>query len=78
MSDSLQSWGRYPYHPQTAKPCYWRADLQQTLADMAAQHGTLLPFGNGRSYGDSCLAASDQVLHMRPLDRFISANWETA
>ena len=38
MSDSLQSWGRYPPHPQTAKPCYWRADLQQTLADMAAQN----------------------------------------
>jgi FAD/FMN-containing dehydrogenase len=44
---------------------------------MAAQHGTLLPFGNGRSYGDSCLAASDHVLHTRPLDRFIAANWET-
>jgi FAD/FMN-containing dehydrogenase len=77
MSNSLHSWGRYPPHPQTAKPCYWRADLQQTMADMAAQHGTLLPFGNGRSYGDSCLAASDQVLHMRPLDRFITANWES-
>lgn len=47
------------------------------LANMAAQHGSLLPFGNGCSYGDSCLAASDQVLHMRPLDRFIAANWET-
>jgi FAD/FMN-containing dehydrogenase len=77
MSGSLQSWGRYPSHPQTAKPCHWRADISQTLADMAAQHGTLLPFGNGRSYGDSCLAASDQVLHMRPIDRFISANWES-
>ncbi|CAG9932807.1 FAD-binding oxidoreductase [Candidatus Nitrotoga arctica] len=77
MSYSLQSWGRYPSHPQTAKPCYWRADLQQTLADMAAQHGTLLPFGNGRSYGDSCLATSGHALHMRPLDRFISANWES-
>lgn len=47
------------------------------LAKLAAQHGSLLPFGNGRSYGDSCLAASDQVLHMRPLDRFIAVNWET-
>ena len=77
MSEDLQSWGRYPSHPQTAKSCHWRADLRRTLADMAAKHGTLLPFGNGRSYGDSCLAASDQVLHMRPLDRFIAANWET-
>lgn len=77
MSVNLYSWGRYPSHPQTPTPCHWRADVGQTLADMAAQHGTLLPFGNGRSYGDSCLAASGQVLHMRALDRFISANWET-
>jgi FAD/FMN-containing dehydrogenase len=39
------------------------------------QHQTSLPYGNGRSYGDSCLAASDQVLHMRSLDRFIRADW---
>lgn len=77
MSDRLYSWGRYPSHPQTAKPCHWRANVRQSLTEMAAQHGTLLAFGNGRSYGDSCLAASGQVLHMRPLDRFIAANWET-
>jgi FAD/FMN-containing dehydrogenase len=41
------------------------------------QHQTSLPYGNGRSYGDSCLAASDQVLHMRSLDRFIRADWST-
>lgn len=77
MSEILRSWGRYPPHPQTATPCHWRSDLRKTLTEMATQHSTLLPFGNGRSYGDSCLAASDQVLHMRPLDRFIAANWET-
>lgn len=44
---------------------------------MASEYGTLLPYGNGRSYGDSCLAASDNVIHMRPLDRMISADWET-
>ena len=77
MSEHLCSWGGYPSHPQTAKPCHWRADLRQSIADMAAQNGTLLPFGNGRSYGDSCLATSDHVLHMRPLNRFIKANWET-
>lgn len=39
------------------------------------QHGSTLAFGAGRSYGDSCLAASDHVLHSRALDRFISADW---
>ena len=71
----LQSWGRYPSHPQAATPCHWRSDVRRTLSEMAARHGTLLPFGNGRSYGDSCLAASDNVLHMRPLDRLIAADW---
>lgn len=77
MSETLHSWGRYPFHPQVATPCHWRADIGRTLSAMAAQHGTLLPFGNGRSYGDSCLATSDNVLHMRPLDRLIAANWQT-
>jgi FAD/FMN-containing dehydrogenase len=77
MSATLQSWGRYPFHPQAATPCHWRSDIRRTLSAMAAQHGTLLPFGNGRSYGDSCLATSDNVLHMRSLDRLIAANWET-
>jgi FAD/FMN-containing dehydrogenase len=51
--------------------------MAETVTTLMEQHGTFLPFGNGRSYGDSCLAASGHVLHMRPLNRFISANWET-
>lgn len=46
------------------------------LSEMEAAHGSTLPYGNGRSYGDSCLAASDQVLHLRTLDRFIAVDWE--
>ncbi len=34
--------------------------------------GTTLPFGNGRSYGDSCLAASGHVLRTLPLDHLIA------
>ena len=77
MNEELYSWGRYPAHPQTSKSCHWRSDIQQALNETATQRGTLLPFGNGRSYGDSCLAASDNVLHLRPLDRFISVDWQT-
>ena len=32
---------------------------------------TVLPFGNGRSYGDSCLNEGGALLHLRSLDRFI-------
>jgi FAD/FMN-containing dehydrogenase len=44
---------------------------------MGERFGTTLPFGNGRSYGDSCLAATDHVLSLRGLNRFISADWTT-
>jgi len=76
MSNTLSSWGRYPRAPQTPNACSWRDDLP-TLRDAVIQsHSTTLPFGNGRSYGDSCLAVSDQVLHMRTLDRFMQADWQ--
>lgn len=70
------SWGRYPAHPQTLHANAWRCDLSRNLAQHVQDHQTTLPFGNGRSYGDSCLAASDHVLHMRPLDRLIAADWD--
>ncbi|MEG3191455.1 FAD-binding oxidoreductase [Lysobacter sp. D1-1-M9] len=49
--------------------------MSRKLAQARQAQGTTLPYGAGLSYGDSCLAASDHVLHMRPLDRFISADW---
>jgi len=33
--------------------------------------GSVLPFGNGRSYGDSCLNSAGYLLDARGLDRFI-------
>ena len=38
---------------------------------------SILPFGNGRSYGDSCLNAGGALLEMRALDRFIAFDRET-
>jgi FAD/FMN-containing dehydrogenase len=77
MSAPLYSWGRYPLTPQNGHACTWIDGLTEHLNRVIDEHQTSLPYGNGRSYGDSCLAASDQVLHMRSLDRFIRANWQT-
>ena len=78
MSTSgLLSWGNYPPFPQVPIACNWRGDLPQQLARARQDQGTTLPYGSGLSYGDICLAASDQVLHMRSLDRFINADWTT-
>lgn len=77
MSVSFHSWGRYPYAPQAGHACVWRDELGTRLGAVVQEHGSTLAYGNGRSYGDSCLAASDQVLHLRTLDRFIAVDWRT-
>ena len=74
----LLPWGNYPRFPQTPLDCNWREDAGECLAQLGqAGSGGALPFGSGMSYGDSCLAASDHVIRIRPLDRFIAADWTT-
>jgi FAD/FMN-containing dehydrogenase len=76
MSTPLYSWGRFPRSPQRGHSCVWLDELPAHLNRVIEDHSSSLPYGNGRSYGDSCLAASDQVLHMRSLDRLIEADWD--
>jgi FAD/FMN-containing dehydrogenase len=71
----LLSWGNYPAFPQIPIACHWRVDLEAVFRALRERHGSTLVYGSGRSYGDSCLAASDHVLHTRTLDRFLSADW---
>lgn len=77
MRKSLYSWGRYPDKPQCGHAVSWRDSLPELLARVSESHTSTLPYGNGRSYGDSCLSASNHVLQMRPLDRFISVDWQS-
>lgn len=60
-----QSWGRYPRVQQTLLA------LGDRAANLPSVTDTLLPHGNGRSYGDSCLNPGGTLLMTRPLDRFI-------
>ena len=73
---TLSSWGQYPAFPQAARPCFWRSELSTNLKQLINQFGNTLAYGNGRSYGDSCLASSDHVLATRGLNRFIAADWQ--
>jgi FAD/FMN-containing dehydrogenase len=62
----LSGWGRYPVIQ--ARPLLFRdvCSLSQRLNTI----GSFIPFGNGRSYGDSALA--DFFLPVRPRDRMLA------
>lgn len=70
---SKLSWGNFPYHPQTTMNVSWLGDVKSTYGKL--QSG-FLPFGCGRSYGDSCLASSDTLLGITSLNKFISVDWQ--
>lgn len=60
-----QSWGRYPKALQHLVPVNDRDSALPVISE------TKLPYGNGRSYGDSCLNPGGALLMTRALDRFI-------
>lgn len=72
---TVRSWGNYPHNEQIAHQVYWRQDLADNLNFISKKYKNTLPFGNGRSYGDSCLAASGHVIHTKTLNRFIEVDW---
>jgi hypothetical protein len=57
-------------------PCHWRGEIDTLIEQLRTADSQSLPFGNGRSYGDSCLAASVRAVYLRPLSRFIDVDWE--
>jgi FAD/FMN-containing dehydrogenase len=75
-ANKLMSWGRYPYFPQTPHFCDVREDVPNQLTSIIANSSTTLAYGNGRSYGDSCMAASDHVIYTRPLHRLLRIDFE--
>ena len=67
-----RSWGLVTDEPQIAQAPTWASDALQLPAGK-----TLLPFGNGRSYGDSCLNTGGELLDSKALDRFISLDTQS-
>jgi FAD/FMN-containing dehydrogenase len=66
MTRELQSWGRFPRATrQSARPIVWQTDR------LPADGGPLLPYGQGRSYGDSCLNEGGTLLTTGTLDRLL-------
>ena len=62
---SLLSWGMYPKVTSTV----FRFSKEETLKAIIGQHDDLIPYGNGRSYGDSALGSN--IINVRPRDYFM-------
>ncbi|MCC2658586.1 MAG: FAD-linked oxidase [Panacagrimonas sp.] len=67
------SWGRWPRHAHAQ--CVPVSD--RFRAPDFADGAPCLPWGNGRSYGDSCQNADGRLLLTQGLDRFIAFDLDT-
>ena len=72
----ILSWGRYPKvsHHHVHKPA-WNDQLPEILRTAAP--GSLLPYGLGRSYGDSCLNGGRELVDCCRLDRILAFDEST-
>jgi FAD/FMN-containing dehydrogenase len=69
----MTSWGNVIRAPHVVlQP----TDRHAPFPDARAHH-SILPYGNGRSYGDSCLNSDGALLLTRLLDKFIAFDPET-
>jgi len=66
----MLSWGRYPKiaHSRVHRPA-WNDQIPDILK--AAAPASLLPYGLGRSYGDSCLNAGRELIDCRRVNRIL-------
>ena len=71
---SIEPWGRFPKIPQKGLHPSWPEEVRKY--GLEYQDKGYLPFGNGRSYGDVCLAESQNVIVSRGLDRFMAFDRE--
>ena len=72
----FMSWGRYPtgIHNYVHRPA-WNDQIAAVLE--TAPPASLLPYGLGRSYGDSCLNLDRELVDCRRLNRLLAFNEST-
>ncbi|ACL03122.1 FAD linked oxidase domain protein [Desulfatibacillum aliphaticivorans] len=67
------SWGRLDFGPQQGE----RIPAEDFSFDALASSPPYLPYGNGRSYGDSCLNAQGALLDCRRLNKILAFDEKT-
>lgn len=70
MTQPYISWGRHPFTEQKGVDLHWQSDP-------LPQEPPILPQGNARSYGDSCMNQGGLVVCTRYMRRFIDFDPET-
>lgn len=74
---SKESWGKYPQTKAIVRPLVSRQQSLSEALDGVRDTLTYLPYGQGRSYGDSCLNDQNILIPTDRLNRFIELNHET-
>lgn len=77
MSVGSERFGSFGLATPPARRAIPANDAIALLKSGAAQPGSLLGYGNGRSYGDSCQNDAGMVVDMRPLNRIRGFDAET-
>lgn len=73
MVKIYESWGRYPkVEPASVRRINWLDEIP----DLDSLNSKVLPYGLGRSYGDTCLLQDGMLLDMRGLNRFIEIDFK--
>lgn len=68
---NLNSWGMYP----KIKTKRFVFDSQEKLASLLNGNKKFIPYGNGKSYGDSAL--NDNIIHCKPWNYFLNFDEST-
>ena len=66
----LNSWGMYPQ----IKSKIFTFNTKDNLRNILEENSTFIPFGNGRSYGDSALA--ENIIYSKPYNYFLDFDEE--
>src|SRR5271165_6756650 len=75
-TEQVLSWGRYPQlAPSYVHKPAWNDEVPEILKGAAP--GALLPYGLGRSYGDSCLNGGRELIDCRRLNRMLGFDEST-
>ncbi len=67
---NLNSWGMYPQ----IKNKKFTLNTKNNLKDILKENNTFIPFGNGRSYGDSAL--NENIIYCKPYNYFLDFDEE--